>query len=170
MPDEPGPQDDTEPAYARWDQTPALGRRGMVLAVVIPVLIAAAAFGVVSLVSRGSETAATAIRVPTGEWIPGQASGTTSIQGTLAVDGRHCVYLQNPAGEIWPVWPAGFRARLDSTGKVSLYDGKDHLVARDGEGVQARGEFTSPAAFAGETCLPAEDQVAVVQSEVTRVG
>ena len=168
MPDETQPE--TEPAYARWDQTPALGRRGMVLAVVIPVLIAAAAFGVVSLVSRGSETAATAIKVPTGDWIPGQPSGSTSIQGTLSVDSRRCVYLQGTDGEIWPVWPAGYRARLDDTGKVSLYDGKDHLVARDGEGVQAKGIFTTPANFAGETCLPSNDEVAVVQSEVTRVG
>lgn len=167
MSDQDAPE--TEAGYAHWDQKPALGRRGMILAVVIPVLIAAAGFGVVSLVSRGSETAATAIKVPTGEWIPGQPGGSTTIQGTLAVDGRHCVYLQNPAGEIWPVWPAGFRARLDANGKVSLYDGKDHLVARDGEGVQARGTSTSSAAFAGETCLPSSDDVAVVQSEVTRL-
>jgi hypothetical protein len=168
LPEQDAPE--TEAGYAHWDQKPALGRRGMILAVVIPVLIAAAGFGVVSLVSHGSDTAATAIKVPTGEWIPGQPGGTTSIQGTLAVDGRHCVYLQNPSGEIWPVWPAGFRARLDANGKVSLYDGKDHLVARDGEGVQATGTMTSPAAYAGETCLPSNDDVAVVQSEVTRLG
>ena len=168
MPDETDPE--AEPGYARWDQTPALGRRGMVLAVVIPVLIAAAGFGVVTLISEGTDTAATAIKVPTGDWIPGQPTGSKPIQGTLAVNAQHCVYLKNPSGELWPVWPAGFRARLDSTGKVSLYDGKDHLVARDGEGVQATGMFTSPANFAGETCLPANDQVAVVQSEVSRVG
>ena len=64
--------DETEaPAegHAHWDQRPALGPRGMVLAVVIPVLIAAAGFGVVSLIARDSETAATAIKVPTGDWI-----------------------------------------------------------------------------------------------------
>jgi hypothetical protein len=156
--------------YAHWDQQPALGRRGMILAVVIPVLIAALGFGLVSLNARDSDTAATAIKVPTGDWIPGQPTGSTTIQGTLAVNAQRCVYLKNPSGELWPVWPAGFRARLDSTGKVSLYDGKDHLVARDGEGVQAKGIFTTPANFAGETCLPANDEVAVVQSEVTRVG
>ena len=168
MPDET--ETHPEHGYTRWDQTPALGRRGMILAVVIPVLIAAAAFGVVTLVSEGSETAATAIKVPTGEWIPGQPGGSTTIQGTLAVDARRCVYLQSPDGEVWPVWPAGYRARLDGSGHVSLYDGKDHLVARDGEGVRASGMFTSPDAFAGETCLPADGEVAVVQSEVTRLG
>ena len=156
--------------HAHWDQQPALGRRGMVLAVVIPVLIAAVGFGLVSLNARDSDTAATAIKVPTGDWIPGQPTGSTTIQGTLAVNAQHCVYLKNPSVELWPVWPAGFRARLDSAGKVSLYDGKDHLVARDGEGVQAKGIFTTPANFAGETCLPSNDEVAVVQSEVTRVG
>jgi hypothetical protein len=168
LPDET--DSETQPAYPIWDQPPALGRRGMILAVVIPVLIAAAAFGVVTLVSEGTDTAATAIKVPTGDWIPGQPTGSESIQGTLAVNAQRCVYLKNPSGEIWPVWPAGFRARLDSAGKVSLYDGKDHLVARDGEGVQARGIFTSPDNFSGENCLPAEDEVAVVQSEVNRVG
>ncbi|GAA1763072.1 hypothetical protein GCM10009795_007080 [Nocardioides hankookensis] len=168
MPDET--ETETQSAYSIWDQPPALGRRGMILAVVIPVLIAAAGFGVVTLISEGSDTAATTIKVPTGDWIPGQPTGSESIQGTLAVNAQRCVYLKNPSGEIWPVWPAGFRARLDSAGKVSLYDGKDHLVARDGEGVQARGIFTTPDNFSGETCLPAEDEVAVVQSEVTRVG
>ncbi len=166
MPDEV----ETEPGYAAWDQKPALGRRGMILAVVIPVLIAAAGFGVVSLVSEGSETAATAIKVPTGSWIAGQPTGSTTIQGTLSVDSRRCVYLEGTKGEVWPVWPAGFRARLDSAGKVSLYDGDDHLVARDGEAIQATGMFTSPAAYAGETCLPSDGEVAVVQSEVTRPG
>jgi hypothetical protein len=168
LPDET--ETETQSAYAHWDQPPLVGRRGLILAVVIPVLIAAAAFGVVTLVSEGTDTAATAIKVPTGDWIPGQPTGSTAISGTLAVNAQHCVYLKNPSGELWPVWPAGFRARLDSAGKVSLYDGKDHLVAREGEGVQATGMFTTPANFAGETCLPTNDQVAVVQSEVTRVG
>jgi hypothetical protein len=142
----------------------------MVLAVVIPVLIAAAAFGVVSWASHGSETAATAIKVPTGDWIPGQPGGATPIRGTLSVDKRRCVYLKAAGGEVWPVWPAGYRARLDDAGRVSLYDGKDHLVARAGEGVQATGILTSPDTFAGEPCLPADGQVAVVQSEVNRLG
>ncbi len=158
-------------SFARWDQKPALSTRGMVLAVVIPVLIAAAAFGVVSLVSRGSETQATAIKVPTSGWIRGQAGGSDTIRGALSVDQRRCVYLKADDGqEVWPVWPAGYYARIDSSRHVSLYDGSDHLVARDGEQVQATGIHTSPAAFSGETCLPGDGDVAVVQSEVTRVG
>jgi hypothetical protein len=168
LPEQDAPE--TEAGYAHWDQKPALGRRGMILAVVIPVLIAAAAFGVVAWVSHGSETAATAIKVPTSSWIAGQPGGNTPIQGTLSVDSRRCVYLESAAGEIWPVWPAGFRARLDSSGKVSLYDGTDHLVARDGEEIRSTGQLAPSAAYAGETCLPSNDDVAVVQSEVTRTG
>jgi hypothetical protein len=160
--------DQEEPgAYTRWDQRPALGTRGMVLALVIPVLIAAAGFGVVALVSEGSDTAASTIRVPTSDWIPGQSGGSDRIAGTLSVDARRCVYLQADEGEIWPVWPAGYRARLDGSGRVSLYDGGDHLVARDGAQVQATGSFTSPAPYSGEKCLPSDGEVAVVQSEVT---
>lgn len=147
-----------------------VGRRGLVLAVVIPVLIAALGFGAVALVSHSSDSAVTAIKVPTGDWIPGQQVGSTPISGTLAVDSRHCVYLQGAAGEVWPVWPAGYRAQLDDAGHVSLYDGADNLVARDGEDIQATGTLTSPAAYAGETCLPDDDDVAVVQSEVVRLG
>ena len=161
---------DQQPGYTRWDQRPALGTRGLVLAVLVPVLLAAGGFGVVSLLSRGSDTAATAIRVPTSDWIPGQTGGTDLIRGTLSVDERHCVYLQAEEGRVWPVWPAGYRGRLDGAGHVSLYDGGDHLVARDGEGVQAKGIYTSPSSFTGETCLPSDGEVAVVQSDVTRVG
>jgi hypothetical protein len=169
MPEEMAEQEEAS-GYARWEQRPALGTRGLVLAVVVPVLIAAAGFGVVSLLARGSDTAETAIKVPTSGWIPGQAGGDAVIRGTLSVDEHRCVYLQGSEGLLWPVWPAGFRARLDEAGKVSLYDGKDHLVARDGQDVQASGSYTSAAGFAGETCLPSEGEVAVVQSAVTRLG
>ncbi|MBA2953994.1 hypothetical protein GON03_06655 [Nocardioides sp. MAH-18] len=156
--------------YSRWDQKPALGRRGMVLAVVIPVLIAAAAFGVVSLVSRGSESTATTIRVPTSEWIPGQDAGDALIVGVIAVDDHRCVYLQGSEGRLWPVWPAGFRGKLDEAGHVTLYDGGDNVVGRDGDRVQASGSYSPPAAYAGEPCLPDDGgEVAAVQSEVTRV-
>ena len=68
------------------------------------------------------------------------------------------------------MWPAGYIARLGSDGKVSLYDGKNHLVARDGETIQATGTFTPSSAYVGEPCLPSTDQVAAVQSDVTALG
>lgn len=155
--------------YSRWDQQPALGRRGMVLAVVIPVLIAASAFGVVALVSRDSGSTATTIRVPTSGWIPGQDGATASIAGVLSIDDRRCVYLQADEGRLWPVWPAGFRAKLDGAGHVTLYDGGDNVVGRGGDELRAGGAYVSPAAYAGEPCVPDDGEVAVVQSEVERV-
>ena len=68
------------------------------------------------------------------------------------------------------MWPAGFRACLDGAGKVSLYDGDDDLVARDGEDCRRPAGYRRSAAYAGETCLPDDGEVAVVQSEVTRLG
>ncbi len=156
-------------SYARWDQSPVVGRWGLVLAVVVPVLIAAVGFGVISLVSRGPDSTVTSIRVPTSGWIPGQVSGEDLISGTLSVDERRCLYLQGADGRTWPVWPAGYRARIDDDGVVSLLDGGNNLIARDGEQVQAMGSFTSSVAFAGEPCLPSEGEIAAVQSEVTKV-
>lgn len=168
MPDTP---EEPRSSFDRWEQRPALGRRGLVVMVGVVVLIAASAFGVVALVSRGSETQATAVKVPTSDWIPGQPGGSETISGTLAVDERRCTYLRADDGsQLWPIWPAGFYARIDGAGHLRLYDGSDRLVARDGEGVQASGIYATPDAFAGETCLPTDGEVAVVQSDVTRVG
>jgi hypothetical protein len=156
--------------YSRWDQQPALGRRGMIVAFLVPVLIAAAAFGVVALVSRDSGATPTNLRVPQSSWKPGQDGGDALIRGILSVDERHCVYLQSDEGRLWPVWPAGYRGRLDDAGHVTLYDGGDNVVGRDGEDLQAAGTFGDPASYAGEPCLPTDGaQVAAVQSSVTRV-
>ncbi|MFC7495159.1 MULTISPECIES: hypothetical protein [unclassified Nocardioides] len=164
----PGQQDEAHAGYASWDQRPALGRRGMVVMVGVVVVIAAAAFGIVSLVSRGSDTQETAIRVPTSGWIDGQEVGSETIVGTLSVDDSRCVYLEGDGGQqVFPVWPAGFYGRLDGANQVRLYDGKDELVARDGASIQASGTFQSAAQYAGEPCVPEEGDVAVVQSEVT---
>ena len=163
-------QEPEHSGYDRWDQRPVLGTWGLVLAVVIPVLIAAAGFGIVSAISSGTDTATDAVRVPTSDWIPGQPGGTTTITGTLALDDHDCVYLDTPTGQVWPVWPAGFRARLDGSGTVSLYDGRDQLVAREGEGVQAQGASVPASTYAGRPCVPTSGDVAVVRSEVNRVG
>lgn len=169
MPEAPE-QEPLGSGYDRWDQRPALGTRGLVLAVVIPLLLAAAGFGVVAAISSGTDTATGSVRVPTSDWIPGQAGGSATITGTLALDDHDCVYLDGPGGQVWPVWPAGFRARLDSVGKVSLYDGRDHLVAREGEGIQAQGAVVPASTYAGRSCVPTSGDVAVVRSEVNRLG
>ncbi len=67
------------------------------------------------------------------------------------------------------IWPAGYTARIKDDGLVGLYDGKDHLVARDGQKVQMTGVI-SAAQAGGVACLPATGDVAEVQSDVSVVG
>jgi hypothetical protein len=155
--------------YDRWSRPPALSRRGYVLAVLVPVLLAAGGFGLLAVIDHTEGTpSGSAVRVPTSDWIPGQVGGGTPIQGTLSADQRHCVYLETAdRQQIWPIWPAGYTAKVDEQGRVSVYDGKDHLVARDGQEVQTSGSYTGAAAYAGEPCLPAGDEVAVIQATVT---
>ena len=156
--------------YQRWDQPPALGRRGMILAVLIPVLVAMVGFGAVVLNARGSETTGTVIRLPQSEWIPGQGGDDALIQGVLSVDEDRCVYLASDDGRLWPVWPAGYRARLDGAGHVTVYDGGDKVVGRDGDELRAGGGYRPAGAYAGEPCVPTDGaEVAVIQSEVSQV-
>ena len=157
-------------SYHRWDQPPALGRRGMVLALLIPVVIAAVGFGIVVLNARGSETTGTVVRLPQSEWIPGQGGDQALIQGVLSVDENRCVYLGSADGRLWPIWPAGYRAKLDEAGHVTLYDGSDNVVGRDGEELRASGGYQPASRYDGEPCVPTDGaQVAVIQSEVDRV-
>jgi hypothetical protein len=136
---------------------------------VVPVLLAAAGFGVLTILDHTEgEGTGTTVRVPTSDWIPGQSGGSTPIQGTLASDSRHCVYVRTADDQqVWPIWPAGYTAKVDDQGRVSVYDGKDQLVARGGQLVQASGSRTSAAAYAGEPCLPSDGEVAVIQSSVS---
>jgi len=97
-----------------------------------------------------------------------EAMGLHSLSSNVLLAEK--TFLQGPEGRLWPVWPAGFRGKLDEAGHVTLYDGGDNVVGRDGERVQASGSYSPPAAYAGEPCLPGDDgEVAAVQSEVTRV-
>ncbi len=52
----------------------------------------------VSWLSRDSGDTGTVLRVPTSEWIPGQPTGTTPIQGTLEVDDQRCLYVGEADG------------------------------------------------------------------------
>jgi hypothetical protein len=162
----------TTPRYDRWSRPAALSPRGYVLAVLIPVLIAAAGFGALSLIDHSSDSGGGAtVRLPTSDWIPGQGGGSSRIQGTLNSDEHRCVYLETADHqELWPIWPAGYIGKVDGEGRVSVYDGKDELVARDGQQVLASGSFTSASTYSGEACLPSDGDVAVVQSTVTAVG
>ena len=167
------PTDPDQPVYDRWSRPQALSNRGYLLAVLVPVLIAAAAFGVVSLVSAGDESGSgVTVRLPVSGWAPGSGGDTAPIEGVLAVDADRCVYLTpsvrggNEPDKIWVVWPAGFHAVLDN-GRVTIYDTDNHKVAMDGDLVRMSGGTTPVSTYAGEPCLPDGGDVAVAQSDVT---
>ena len=168
------PTDPEQPVYDRWSRPQALSNRGYLLAVLVPVLIAAAAFGVVSLVSAGDDVGSgVSVHLPVSGWAPGAGGDAALIEGVLSVDTEHCVFLAPVPGtdapaEVWPVWPAGYHAKLDHN-RLSLYDADNKVVAVDGDHVRMSGGSAPTGNYASEPCLPDSGDVAVVQSDVTVV-
>ena len=169
----PEQEQQDQPTYDRWSRPQALSNRGYLLAVLVPVLVAAAGFGIVALVSAGDETGSgVTVRLPVSGWAPGSGGDGAQIEGVLEVDGDRCVYLSPAPGDdsaperVWPVWPADFRATLDHD-RLSLYDEDGKVVATDGDHVRMAGGYAPVGNFATEPCLPDSGDVAVVQSDVT---
>lgn len=161
------PVPEQEPEFDRWSRGAALSTRGYVLVALVPLLIAAIAFGAVSLfASDEPELTGTTVQLPTSSWKPGQGGDDALIQGVLRMDEEHCVYLESGTDRVYAVWPAGWRATRDGE-LLSLYDGDLRIVARDGDGVSFGGGYAPVATYAGEPCLPESGEVAAVQSEVT---
>jgi hypothetical protein len=159
--------DEQEPQYDRWSRPAALSRRGYVLVALVPVLIAAVAFGAVTIfASEEPELTGTSVQLPTSSWKPGQGGDSAQIQGVLKMDEDHCVYLEAASERTYAVWPAGWRATRDGE-LLTLYDADLDVVARDGDAVTTNGGFQPVESFVGEPCLPETGDVAVVQGEVT---
>jgi hypothetical protein len=167
-------QQDQEPAYDRWSRPNALSRRGYILAVLIPVLIAACAFGVVSLVASDDDgLSGITVRLPETGYAPTNAGAGAQIQGVLRLDTDHCVYLESgqdgaDPGRVVPVWPAGFKASREGS-RLTIYDAQGKVVAHDGDELRTSGGFAAVNTFSGEPCLPETGSVAVIQSDVTVV-
>ena len=164
-------QERQEPAYDRWSRPDALSKRGYVLAVLIPVLIAACGFGVVSLVaSDDNGLSGTTVRLPESGYAPTSAGDGALIQGVLRLDADHCVYLESgqagaDPGRLVPVWPAGYKASREGE-RLTVYDAQGKVVAHDGDELRTSGGFTAARTFSGEPCLPETGDVAVIQSSV----
>lgn len=154
------------PEFDRWSRPDALSKRGYVLVALVPFLVAAVGFGVVSLVSAGDEGASgTSVRLPVSGWSGDDGDGAL-LEGVLAVDDDQCVYVDTPRGDVVAVWPAGFHASLDVEG-LHLFDGDDDEVARDGDTVRLGGGSIPAGTFYAEPCVPDEGDVFAVQSDVT---
>ncbi|GAB6983633.1 hypothetical protein [Nocardioides pyridinolyticus] len=132
----------------------------------MPVLVAAAGFGIVSLVSAGEESGSgTTVRLPVSGWA-GDAGDGAALEGVLALDEDRCVYLDTDRGDVVPVWPAGYHATLDHN-RLRLFDGDDDEVARDGDRVRVGGGSIPAGTFSSEPCVPDTGEVFAVQSDVT---
>jgi hypothetical protein len=160
------PTQEQEPAYDRWSRPDALSRRGYVLAVLVPVLVAAVGFGIVSLVSAGDEAGSgTTVRLPVSGWAGGGGDGAL-LEGVLEVDDDQCVYVQTEGGREYAVWPAGYRATLDHN-RLRLFDSHDDEVAQDGDRISVGGGSLPVGTFSTEPCLPDSGDAFAVQSDVT---
>jgi hypothetical protein len=152
--------------FDRWSRPDALSRRGYLLAVLVPLVIAAAGFGIVSLVASDEpELSGTTVLLPTSDWEPGDDSMTAQIQGVLRMDEEHCVYLESPQGPVYAVWPAGWRATREGEA-LTLYDANTRVVASGGDSISTGGGYVPVETYAGEPCLPDDGDVAAVQDEV----
>ena len=126
--------DGQEPApYDRWSRPEALSRRGYLVVALVPVLIAAVGFAVVSLVASDDPSlSGTTVRLPTSDWQPGDGGDSALIQGALRLDDEHCVYLELNQERTYAVWPAGWRATREGEA-LTLYDADENPVANDGD-------------------------------------
>ena len=157
---------DPQPEYDRWSRPDALGKRGYVLAILVPVLVAAAGFGIVSLVSAGDEGGSgTTVLLPVSGWA-GDAGDGAALEGVLTLDEDKCVHLDTGQGDVVPVWPAGYHATLDHN-RLQLFDAADDEVAQDGDRVRVGGGAVPAGTFSSEPCVPDSGEVFAVQSDVT---
>ena len=169
------PETEPTPAYDRWSRPEALSRRGYLLAVLVPVLIAACAFGAVALFASDDDgLAGTTVRLPEAGYAPIGNGGDAPIQGVLRLDDEQCVYLEAgqdgaDAGRVVAVWPAGYKASREGS-RLTVFDADGDVVAHDGDLVRAGGGFAPAGTFAGEPCLPGSGDVAVIQSAVEVVS
>lgn len=159
-------QPDHQPEYDRWSRPDALSKRGYVLVALVPFVVAAVGFGAVSLVSAGDEAASgTSVRLPVSGW-SGDDGDAALLEGVLAVDEEKCVYVETTAGDVVPVWPAGFHASLDGN-RLRIFDGDDNEIAQDGDTIRVGGGSIPAGTFYAEPCVPDTGSVFAVQSDVT---
>lgn len=157
---------DEKQPYDRWSRPAALSRRGYLLVALVPVLVAAVGFGVLTLfASDEPELRGITVQLPTSEWESGDDGATALIEGALRLDDEHCVYLELDQDQTYAVWPAGWRAAREGEA-LTLYDADGNEVARDGDAISTGGAYVPVETYAGEPCLPEDGEVAVVQGEV----
>lgn len=158
----------SDPRYAR----PALSRRGYVVAAVVPVLIAAALFGLVVWNYDDSDIEGRTAPVLLSSWQPGAPGGDATVTGVLEEGDGGCPVLTTSEGSTAVAWPGGWSARVTPGGTLTVYDGAGDPVVRENQEVRATGVLVDVpgSAYAGKRCAPADGQVTEVRSDVSVVG
>jgi len=160
-------EQEQKPQFDRWSRPDALSWRGYALVVLVPIVIAAIAFGAIALfASEEPDVRGTTVFLPTSDWEPGNGGDGALFEGVLRMDQQHCIYLETGTGNTYAVWPAGWRATREGE-LLNLYDADGARVARDGDTISAGGGAHPVETYAGEPCLPEDGEVAVVQGEVS---
>jgi hypothetical protein len=163
--------------YDRFTPTQALSRRGYLLWALVPFVIAALGFTVVSVIAHDNGSSGFAVRLPiSGGAADTGSAGDQRLVGELETDGQHCVYLRPSGGsgssgpsQVWAVWPIGYSATLEGS-HLSVTDRHGVQVAQSGQLVTITGAYTSSKDYATEPCLPQDGQVFVIDSPVSAVG
>lgn len=157
-----------DPTYGRR----ALSTRGYVLAGLVPVLIAAALFGLVVWNYDDSDIQGSSAPLLVSSWRPGQPSGSEQIAGVLTADDDGCPVLTTSDGTVSVVWPAGYSARVSAGGTLTVYDPDAKPVVREEQELRATGSLVEVAGtpLAGRPCAPDSGHVAEVQSAVQVLG
>jgi len=167
---DPVSHEEPQEQYDRWSRPAALSRRGYVLAVLVPLLVAALAFGAVTLfASDEPDLRGTTVLLPASSWKPGQDAGTEVLQGVLRMDDAHCAYVETGQGNVYAVWPAGWRATREGDA-LTVYDTNTKPVAVGGDAISTGGESVPVETFDGEPCLPDDGEVFAIQGSVTVAG
>lgn len=157
-----------DPSYGRR----ALSTRGYVAAVVVPVVIAAALFGLVVWNYDDADIEGSTAPLLVSSWQPGQDNGGEQVVGVLEKGDQDCPMLSSADGSLAVAWPAGYSARISAGGTLTIYDPGNDVAVRAGQEIRAIGSLVDAAGseYVGRPCAPEAGQIAAIQSEVQVVG
>jgi hypothetical protein len=114
-----------------------------------------------------------AVGLPTSGWKPGDVSQQARLTGVVTVDRDGCIFA-SPAtenagnGKVGLLWPAGFTARREGDGRVSVLDGDGRVILREGDRFRVGGGTGAPGT--GPTCLLGTTETWVMQATPEKVA
>lgn len=113
--------------------------------------------------------------LPTSDWEPGDDMMFGLISGVVRVDAQGCVFLGAmetgaPTARLRTVWPKGFAAYRHD-GEVTLYGPEGHVVATEGDTIEAGGgEVPVVESVSASDCLTPSGKMWTIQGDVEVVA